>query len=60
MLRKTITLAFLGPDGAGKSTYIKKISQNLKKNKINLVNYHLYPNSQIHTLKCQDQNLLLF
>ena len=44
MLRKTITLVFLGPDGAGKSTYIKKISQNLKKKKINLVNYHLYPN----------------
>lgn len=44
MLKKTITLAFLGTDGAGKTTYIKKISKNLKNSKINLVNYHLYPN----------------
>ena len=36
-------IVILGPDGSGKSTFSKKITQNLKKKKIKIKNYHLVP-----------------
>lgn len=44
MLKNSIVLVFLGPDGAGKSTYINMLENQLKKKKIVYKSYHLIPN----------------
>ena len=43
MFNKTKIIAFLGPDGSGKTTIIKLLKKKISKKNISSKQYHLFP-----------------